>query len=534
MGVRRNGGPLAPISAIGSVSAGSKTVFGTVPIGATATFVKNGTAVGAATIVSPGLVSYGPVALVAGDIVSFNWSMTGSTPTVQTPGTPAQSGSGNSGSTQPVVVSTSTPDALLAEDGTALLAEDGTKILIDDRVVRWVTPFSASENRANQLYNPKETAYTYKVSDSDMIVTGTSLPVKLFAPGAKVVNLWHSGMNQLSLLPDANGFFSGTLDLTGIPNGALWIEAHALQDSVDEASSSNAIYAGIHMMLRGGAAPVTSLPTKAKSLSLFFEDNFTSGLSSSAAKSAPAGVKWFTSQPLNPEGYGAALFAPDAEAGTLSPYKIIDGQLRMRCTYDPAGADTLSAYDPFNRDWIGACLSTSFPDSTTNNGAIGNGYYEVRMLCPLGVGTWPAFWLNDQSQLVARQVTKVDNGHGREIDIVEQYNLTNGYVATQHRWERQANGSYTDNATGFHDLGADQGKMGWAYHTFGALVTDQTIEYYFDGKLVATDPAKYDGNNANPSLNHIILTHALDGGWPVVVPPSGYYDLFVDYVRYYK
>ncbi len=130
------------------------------------------------------------------------------------------------------------------DDGSPVTTESGAPITLDDRVVRWLAPYSASQSRADKLAAAGTTAYGYAVSDADICVTASSLPVSLYAPGTKIVNIWHSGAVQLSLVPDADGYCQGVLPLTGLPNGALWIEARALVDSTGEALATSALYAG--------------------------------------------------------------------------------------------------------------------------------------------------------------------------------------------------------------------------------------------------------------------------------------------------
>jgi hypothetical protein len=54
-----------------------------------------------------------------------------------------------------------------------------------------------------------------------------------------------------------------------------------------------------------------------------------------------------------------------------------------------------------------------------------------------------------------------------------------------------------------------------------------------DDKLLASVPlVEVPGIS---TLNwYLIVNLAMGGGWPVNPPPAGYYDMWIDYVRYYR
>ncbi len=253
-------------------------------------------------------------------------------------------------------------------------------------------------------------------------------------------------------------------------------------------------------------------------------------------------MKWYGKMAFDPAiGYGEVIFVdPNGQDGQT---KIIDGMLRMRCQYDPTNAAKYN--DPYSRTWLSTNLTSSWPDGTTSVPTMGTGYYECRMLVPIGIGTWPAFWLNDQGGLVMRNQGK-NSIYGRETDILEQYNETPGHVSTQHRYqpnpnfdaskpESDTNKKTIDKPTGFN-VSADLGREGWHWIRLGCLTTADTIKYYVNDVLVATD-TKFnpsDRGAMDPGLEHILLSMSMGGGWPIAVPPSGYYDLYIDYVRYWQ
>lgn len=109
-----------------------------------------------------------------------------------------------------------------------------------------------------------------------------------------------------------------------------------------------------------------------------------------------------------------------------------------------------------------------------------------------------------------------------EIDVVEQYGVSpNALHTTVHLWGpgefHRAEGD-TSIVTGMTD----------DFHTYGVLVEEDFIRFYFDGvelRRVKTPP------EAEVPL-YLMVDLALSGGWPIEQTPSPSH-LLVDYVRVY-
>ena len=144
----------------------------------------------------------------------------------------------------------------------------------------------------------------------------------------------------------------------------------------------------------------------------------------------------------------------------------------------------------------------------------------MRAKLPKGLGTWPAFWLMGVPQLVEPKDKKTLSQI--EIDVVEQYGIgPNALHTTLHRW----------GPGGFHwaegDTSIVEG-MTDDFHTYGVLVEDDFITFYFDGVELRKDKTPKD---AKVPL-YLMVDLALGGGWPIDRTPNPSI-LLVDYVRVY-
>ncbi|WP_342211974.1 glycoside hydrolase family 16 protein [Microvirga tunisiensis] len=215
--------------------------------------------------------------------------------------------------------------------------------------------------------------------------------------------------------------------------------------------------------------------------------------------------------------FGAAWF-PDADEGR-NPFYQRDGFLRIRAQHDP------DLIDPFkwNRKWWSGFLSTGFPDGSASF-EFREGYVEVRMMCPLGQGPWPAFWLLDTGSTVKPNTGAV------ELDIIEHYGFEDAYQIAVHDWPPRLPDGKLDESKAAGELFFPQGDVTNKFHTFGCKLTRTEMIFYKDGIEQLRRPL-YQAERV--SSFYLMLNLALGGGWPVVVPPSGYYDLWIDYVRAY-
>jgi hypothetical protein len=419
------------------------------------------------------------------------------------------------------------------DTGTPITTDTGAVLELADRSLQILAPYSPDQNRTNKFADPSHTGITVTISDSDIFVGPTQIPLSFCAPGVQILNIYHSGVLQLSLVPDDDGYVQGILPITNIKNGALWIEVRALVDGKTEDLTTFAICSGFDVIVRGGStAPLNAIPPAAQTNGLTvigFSEDFSQALNVSTGTTLPSGGKWFGNQAFDPRGYGDSTFAPPE--GPYGTMKVIDKMLRVRSVYNPDAQTALK--DGFGRTsgWVSGTICTSFPDATTTVPNMAEGYYECEIRVPKGIGTWPAFWLNDQGGLVLKAKGTPSN-YGRETDILEQYNETNGHVCTQHRYLPTAQGG-PDMSTGFH-VANDLGQEVWAWVRVGCLTLTDRIEYYVNDVKVGTDTKYNPPDRTGPGLEHIILGLAMGGGWPLAVPPSKYYDCYFRNVRQFK
>ncbi|MDR3618595.1 MAG: glycoside hydrolase family 16 protein [Paludisphaera borealis] len=248
-------------------------------------------------------------------------------------------------------------------------------------------------------------------------------------------------------------------------------------------------------------APLPKLPPSSLKLNDFrltFDEDFRGPLSVSAWG---PGTRWIAHTPYGGD-FGDAGFA-DPEND--SPFTTNDGVLQIEakkvggkwrsgllCSVDPKGEGFSQQY----------------------------GYFEMRAKLPKGLGTWPAFWLMGVPQLKEprdkKTLTQI------EIDVVEQYGVgPNALHTTLHLW---GPGSFhwaegdTSIVTGMTD----------DFHTYGVLVEEDFITFYFDGAELRKDKTP---KEAKVPL-YLMVDLALGGGWPIDRTPNPSY-LLVDHVRVY-
>lgn len=313
-------------------------------------------------------------------------------------------------------------------------------------------------------------------------------------------------------VPDADGRFSAVVDLSRAANGPLTVDVHAWDTPPNNHAYKTALNLRVHLFVEGGGngTPPPQRPQghPAYGRTLVWSETF----DTLSPKVWHAGPK--------PDGqeYSAAAFlgyrSPEA-----SPYTIQDGFLRIRARYnaqriDPAG---------FGRKWTTGHLSTGFPDGSVVAG-FRKGYAEVRMMLPAGHGCWPSFWLLDQNS-----IRNSARDGAVEIDVIEGYgHATQSYVATAHDWPPPPNTAghpiKQRNITGLPDYSL-------GFHDYGVEITEKELIFYFDGQEKFRAPLF---RAASQSPFFLMLTLAISQDWPVMVPPAGYYDLWIDQVRIYR
>jgi hypothetical protein len=191
-------------------------------------------------------------------------------------------------------------------------------------------------------------------------------------------------------------------------------------------------------------------------------------------------------------------------------------------------------------------LSSAYSDGTTAVPPMGDGYYEARILLPNSSapgntpatgGTWAAFWNLTMNALPC--TTKIGvcdpalvNGND-ETDFYEEYAVAPTFMqgGTHVYGNNIGTGVYIEQA----QPNGPNFDMTWDFHRVGALIKNGTTTLFLDDKqvgIVATNGI-FPGT-PTPTINWFLLINlAMGSGWPINAPPAGYYDMVVDYVRYY-
>ncbi|MDG3005067.1 glycoside hydrolase family 16 protein [Paludisphaera mucosa] len=248
-------------------------------------------------------------------------------------------------------------------------------------------------------------------------------------------------------------------------------------------------------------APLPTLPPPSLNLSGWkrtFGEEFDGPLSVSAWG---PGTRWIAHTPYGGD-FGDAGFAdpqPDF------PFTVKDDLLRIEAK-------------KVEGRWRSGLLSSV--DAKGEGFSQKFGYFEMRAKFPKGPGTWPAFWLLGVPQLQEpkdkKTLTQI------ELDVVEQYGVNdNALHTTTHLWPPVAPHTGDGDVALVPDMTAD-------FHTYGVMVDDAVITYYFDGVPLRTHPTPPE---AKVPL-YLLVDLALGGGWPVDKTPDPSI-MIVDYVRVY-
>jgi hypothetical protein len=148
------------------------------------------------------------------------------------------------------------------------------------------------------------------------------------------------------------------------------------------------------------------------------------------------------------------------------------------------------------------------------------GYFEMKAKLAKGTGTWPAFWLLSQPGVGQPPQPNVV---GSEIDILEQYgHWPNILNATTHMWHQD--GSPNEAVfEGYVVPGMTDG-----FHTYGALITPDTLSYYYDRVKLRTEKTP---ESAKVPM-YVLVNFTLGPGWPLDKTPTDM-EMLVDYVHVY-
>jgi hypothetical protein len=325
------------------------------------------------------------------------------------------------------------------------------------------------------------------------------------------LEVWmHSTMVQ-RFTPDANGNVSGTLDLSKELNGPLVLDVYAWSSPLGDNTYQYQAKQRLLLFITGGAdyvAPKT--PTGATDMYKVFEDNFTSLSASSSDNTAT----WFPFKPEPGGGYSSFGDAPFTDpASGKTPFFQKGSFVRIRVTNDSSG-------------WWGGMLSLGKPGGVNGQYFAAPFYMECRLLSPAGETPWPAFWMLTQKTL--QNIA----GYNVEIDAVE--NL--GRFPTNFR----QGGIFWDAPGGpvFHSpTGSSPGTFPndtgmFDFHTYGVKVDATNTTFFMDDVQTSSYPTDQlpDGGLAVFPMVNL----ALGSEWANTVPPAGYYDMWVDFVRVWK
>ncbi len=372
------------------------------------------------------------------------------------------------------------------------------------------TPGPTSVATYNQALGPR--AYAARLDDAAMRIRPGTISFAGVAKGLRSVAVVVHGAWTIAV-PDARNVFRANVDLSKAAAGPLVVDVYGWDVPPDTPGYKVALNLRVHLFVEGGqsATPPVERPPghPAHGRKLVWEDRFD--------KLAPE--TWYAGPKPDGQEYGAAAFMRFG-ASEADPYSVIDGFLRLRASYLPDRTDPAG----WNRAWVTGHLSTGFPDGSAS-AAFRKGYFEARMLLPSGAGTWPSFWLLDQHGI---RHSEADGAV--EIDVIEGYgHSTTSYVATEHDWPPpSAKGKgyrrAQRNITGLPDSSL-------AFHDYGVEVSDDELIFYHDGIEKFRAPL-YRKETVSPFFAMLAL--AMSHDWPITVPPSGYYDLWIDHVRIYQ
>jgi beta-glucanase (GH16 family) len=226
---------------------------------------------------------------------------------------------------------------------------------------------------------------------------------------------------------------------------------------------------------------------------LTFNEEFEEKLSVSRAG---PGTRWIAHTPYWGD-FGDAGFADPTDG---FPFTTAKGILRIEARKQPDGK------------WKSGLLSSV--DTNGNGFSQKYGYFECKAKFPKGPGMWPAFWLMGVRGIKDKTITNP------EIDVVEQYSaIPNSLCMALHQWGPQKKYAGQGDAMVVPSMTDD-------FHTYGALVDEKNIVWYFDRvEMWRTKTPE----SAKVPL-YVMVNLAMGSGWPIDQAPSPSY-MDVDYVK---
>lgn len=339
------------------------------------------------------------------------------------------------------------------------------------------------------------------------VVNGPTTVIVSAQPGAVLTaSAWLAGAGAVATVGSAVANASGravfNLDATQMTSGPTAVRI----------TTSSAADRPLYVQLDNtGGQPLAQGDSAPSGMTLQWNDNFTAPIS---VTRNGAGADYAATKPSYKGGgdFGDAIFAdPSWGLNTIAT----DDSNFLRIRLQPTG--TLKDPNGWNRTHVAGIVSSLKVGAS--GFAAQYGYFEARMLAPAGYGSWPAFWLLNSENAAPRETAAA------EIDTVELYGqFPLGSCHTLHAW----NGPGNSQGLCPNPNGASDWALSW--HTYASWVKPGEIDYYIDGRLVATIP--------NPTLTNepffFMINEALGGGWPEKLAGTGdTADLYVDWVRVY-
>lgn len=316
-----------------------------------------------------------------------------------------------------------------------------------------------------------------------------------------------------NLIPNRYGFVKAKFPANDFPYGPISIKVTATAPG-----NSDSYYVqlyntvGVKWNMGAESAPT---PKHAQGMELAYVDDFNGPLSISKSG---MGTTYSSHTPYGGD-YGDATFE-DYE-GKYNPFDQRDEYFKISVT----APENYKKNNRYGLKYAGGLISTVHPDGTGK--AWTHGYFECRMICPPGLGTWPAFWLLSQNRMDA------DRTYTAEVDIIEGY----GYELNKprqcyHRWSFVDGQSHTNLATKYDMTANGMTDTAQAFHTYAARVDEDFTYFYIDDVEVWKQPT-YDSAQG-PLFFMINLAMGPGGGGIVDLSDYGEAaDMYVDYVRVY-
>lgn len=213
--------------------------------------------------------------------------------------------------------------------------------------------------------------------------------------------------------------------------------------------------------------------------------------------------------PNLPWDYNTANLNREEQGYVRENILVEDGLLKLRL--EKKSIKALKNGEDAGFDYASGCISSK------TKWIQKYGYFEIRAKLPGIDGTWPAFWMMPENDIIYKPV-------GAEIDIFEwvrelgdnlQFGIHwDGYGRDHKQWSRKV----------------PSPEMSNGFHTYGLEWNPESLAFYIDGvKLV-----EYDGE-AVPHSEHYIILNLAAGHWGGYIDDSSLpCDFEIDYVRAYQ